>query len=104
MLRRGIAEVGWGRSAIQSTSVCTSSHPSSGKDELDSAPAIHDWIAVASSLFTKQVPAHLDAAILSALEASYQEFPNQCKGLLAGWDDLQGPSLAYGKALLLWVT
>ena len=53
---------------------------------------IHDWIA--SSPFTKPVPAHLDASIRSALEASNQEISNQCGGLLAGWDDLQGPSLA----------
>ena len=78
-------------STIQSTSACSSSHQNSGKDKLDANSAIHDWIA--SSLFTKPVPAHLDVAIRSALEASNQEFSKQCGGLLAGWDDLQGPSL-----------
>ena len=65
-------------STIQSTSACTSSDQNSGKDELDANPAI------ASSPFTKQVPAHL--------EVSNQEISNQCGDLLAGWDDLQGPS------------
>ena len=51
----------------------------------------HDWIA--SSQFTKPVPAQIDAVIQSALEALNQEFSSQYGGLLAGWDDLQGPSL-----------